>query len=81
MRRKNKKKQEGRKRNGGKEKKKIRRKWEEIDAKKNKMQGNEMMVRNDSNKGKEEERSLCGMLRNSTAKQTTETKIFIRYNF
>ena len=40
-----------------------------------------MMVRNDSNKGKEEERSLCGILRNSTAKQTTETKIFIRYNF
>jgi len=79
MRRRNTKKQEDWKRNGDKEKKKIRGKWEEIEAKKNKMQGNEVMVPNESNKGKGEER-LCGILRNFTTKKTTQTKIFIRHN-
>ena len=38
------------------------------------------MVPNDSNKEKGEESCLYGILRNSTAKKTTETKIFLRYN-
>jgi hypothetical protein len=50
---------------------KKKRKLEEIEEKKNKTFGTEVMVSNGSQKGEDEGSSWCGILRNSTARKTT----------